>query len=331
MNNFGRIFRLNIFGESHGDAIGVVIDGVPSGIQLSIDDFIGDIKRRKPGQAGTTLRTEEDRPEIISGLFNGYTTGTPLCILFKNSHIQSEDYNNFKKHFRPGHADFTAFIKYHGFNDHRGGGHFSGRLTLPLVAAGVIAKKIISPAKINATLIEAGGSAEIEKAIQKALEQKDSIGGVVECKVDSLPAGLGEPFFDSLESVISHAVFAIPAVKAIEFGDGFLLAKMKGSEANDVLIDKKGHTLTNHCGGINGGISNGNQLIFRIAVKPASSIGQIQTTYNFESNQMEPLTIKGRHDSCIALRVPVVIEAITACVLADFVLLAKSYGLNNHP
>ncbi len=331
MNSFGRIFRLNIFGESHGNSMGVVIDGIPSGIPISAEDFIHDIERRKPGKKGTTPRTEDDKPQIISGLFNGYTTGAPLCILFNNNNIKSEDYDELKKHFRPGHADFTAFTKYQGFNDPRGGGHFSGRLTLPLVAAGVVAKKIISPAKINATLIEAGGSADIEQAVKKATEQKDSIGGIVECKVDSLPAGLGEPFFDSLESALSHAVFAIPAVKAIEFGDGFQLTKMKGSEANDIFIDGKGHSRTNHCGGINGGISNGNPLIFRIAVKPASSIGQSQTTYNFESNQMEALSIKGRHDSCIALRVPVILEAVTAFVLADFILLPKSSGLNNHP
>lgn len=331
MNSFGRILRLNIFGESHGKNVGIVVDGIPAGIPISVDDFIYDIERRKPGKKGTTNRIEDDTPDIISGLFNGYTTGTPLCMLFKNKNVQSEDYHNIQEHFRPGHSDFTAYTKYNGFNDPRGGGHFSGRLTLPLVAAGVIAKKIVYPVIINAKLIEAGGSVDVEQAVKKAIEQKDSIGGIVECSVDSLPVGIGEPFFDSLESVLSHAVFAIPAVKAIEFGSGFQIAKMKGSEANDIFTDEKGQTQTNHNGGINGGISNGNQMLFRIAIKPASSIGQTQTTFNFENIRMEDLTIHGRHDSCIAIRVPVVLEAVTAIVLADFILLAKSSGLNNHP
>lgn len=329
MNNFGRVFRLSIFGESHSRYVGIVIDGVPPGLSIRDEDFIHDINRRKPKIEGTTPRLEDDKPQIISGLYKNYTTGAPICILFENNNVKSEDYDEFRKHFRPGHADFTAFTKYYGYNDLRGAGHFSGRLTLPLVAAGVIAKKIISPIKIQATLIEAGGSTNVEQAVRQAIELKDSIGGIVECKIDFLPVGLGEPFFDSLESILSHAIFAIPSVKAIEFGDGFKLAKMKGSQANDVFIDEKGHTRTNHCGGINGGISNGNQIIFRIAVKPTSSIKQKQITYNFETNQMEPLTIKGRHDICIALRIPVILEAVTASVLADFILLSKSYTLKN--
>ncbi len=323
MNTFGQLFRVSVFGESHGSGVGVIVDGCPPGIAIEINDFEADLLRRKSGAKGTTPRIEEDKPELISGIYNGFTTGSPITILFKNTNTRSSDYN-FTEVPRPGHADFVANKKYRGFNDPRGGGHFSGRLTLGLVAAGVLAKKILKGVTIKATLTEAGGSTDINKAIDDALENGDSIGGIVTCHVSGLPIGLGEPFFDSVESLISHAVFAIPAIKGIEFGSGFQAAGMTGSQHNDRFEDETGKTLTNHAGGINGGITNGNELLFRIAVKPTSSISKSQDTFNFSKNKTTNLQIKGRHDACIALRVPVVLEAVTAMVLADLMLLEKA-------
>lgn len=323
MNSFGRIFRINIYGESHGKQVGVLIDGCPAGIAVSESDFTEDLLRRKSGAKGTTPRIEDDLPSIESGVFNGYTTGAPILISFKNNNTISDDYKDLFTFPRPGHADFTAKMKYGGFNDYRGGGHFSGRLTLGLVAAGVIAKKLIYPVSVNAKLIEAGGQTDIDKAIDQAVKNDDSIGGIVECITEDVLIGLGEPFFDSLESLISHAVFSIPAIKGIEFGSGFQSAKMSGSEHNDQLIDATGKTRTNFAGGINGGITNGNPLIFRVAVKPTSSISKTQQSFNLKTGQKEELKIKGRHDACIALRVPVVLEAVTAIVLTDLMLLEQ--------
>ncbi|HJY23461.1 MAG TPA: chorismate synthase, partial [Hanamia sp.] len=295
----------------------------PPGIGITPDDFKEDIERRKPGAKGTTPRKEDDIPEIISGVFNGKSSGAPMTILFKNNNTRSSDYEKLRAVPRPGHADFVAHQKFHGFEDYRGGGHFSGRLTVAIVAAGVVAKKVIesfsTDKKINikAELLEIGGEKDLEKGLQKAIDAKDSIGGIVECKVNNLPVGLGEPFFNSAESLISHAVFSIPAVKGIEFGAGFAAAKMFGHEHNDVLIDANGTTETNHAGGIVGGITNGNELVFRIVVKPTSSTPKEQNTLNMESGKIEPFSVKGRHDLCIALRVPVVLEAVTAMVIAD--------------
>ena len=323
MNSFGRLFRVHIFGESHGDCVGLTIDGCPAGLDLSADDFITDIERRKGGGKGATPRVESDIPQFKTGLFNGKTTGAPLTILFENTNTRSSDYEKQRAIPRPGHADFTEHKKAGGFEDYRGSGHFSGRLTVCLVAAGVIAKKIMQGIKIESTILEIGGESDIEKGLQKAIAAKDSIGGIIDCKVNGLPVGLGEPFFDSAESLISHAVFAIPAVKAIEFGAGFAAAKMFGSEHNDAIIDSAGKTKTNHAGGIVGGITNGNELVFRIAVKPTSSTPAIQSSLNWETNQLENFSVKGRHDLCIALRVPVVLEAVAAIVLADLLLLEQ--------
>src|SRR6476469_2067597 len=263
MNTFGTLFRLSIFGESHGTSVGITIDGCPAGLSLTVDDFTTDIERRKGGkQKGTTPRQEEDKPLFFSGVFNDKTTGAPLTIVFENNNTRSGDYQKQRAVPRPGHADFVAHQKYGGFEDFRGGGHFSGRLTLCLVAAGVVAKKILSSINITATILEIGGEADLEKGLQKAIDQKDSVGGIVECKAAGLPVGLGEPFFDSVESLISHAVFSIPAIKGIEFGAGFAAARMFGVEHNDAIIDATGQTLTNHAGGIVGGISNGNELVF---------------------------------------------------------------------
>ncbi len=324
MNRFGRLFSVTIFGESHGAGVGAVIDGVPPGIGLTENDFTEDMSRRRSGAKGTTPRNEPDIPEILSGVFRGKTTGAPLTLLVENTNVRSEDYDGQKEVPRPGHADFVAMKKYKGFNDYRGGGHFSGRLTAALVAAGVVAKKVIPEVAVSARLVEAGGSTDIEASIDKALAEKDSVGGIIECRVNGLPVGLGEPFFDSVESLLSHAVFSIPAIKGIEFGSGFGAARMRGSEHNDPIMDASGKTESNHAGGINGGITNGNELVFRIAVKPTSSIGKTQHTLNVKTGKVEDMTIRGRHDACIALRVPVVLEAVTAITLADLWLIRKA-------
>ena len=486
MNAFGRIFRVHIFGESHGESAGINIDGCPAGLPLSAEDFLEDIERRKGGtQKGTTPRKEDDIPIFKSGVFNGRTTGAPITILFENKNTRSGDYEKQRAVPRPGHADFVAHAKFGGYEDFRGGGHFSGRLTVCLVAAGVIAKKLLAMAdlspgpspkergaskasefgyhtntedqwisvsnyakqnrkepteaenilwqelrnrnlkgfefrrqhaiagfipdfvcldrklmveidggyhnepeqqkydsartewlnehgyrmvrvtneevlkqlplvlikleqalsvapesgqanealskgeglgevtgiKVNATILEIGGEKDLEKGLQKAIDQKDSIGGIVECRASGLPVGLGEPFFDSVESVISHAVFAIPAIRGIEFGTGFAAARMFGVDHNDTIEDTTGKTTTNHAGGVVGGISNGNELVFRIAVKPTSSTPKEQHTLNWETGAIESFSVKGRHDLCIALRVPVVLEAVTALVLVDLLML----------
>lgn len=320
MNNFGKLFRVNIYGESHGREVGILVDGCPAGLSLDETDFEKDLLRRKSGAKGTTPRLESDQPVIKSGVFNGKTTGAPILISFENKNIKSKDYDSLKDTPRPGHADFVAMKKYGGFNDYRGGGHFSGRLTLGLVAAGVVAKKIIRPVTVKAALLEAGGDTNIERAVNKATEKNDSIGGIIECEVRDVPVGLGEPFFDSVESLLSHMMFSIPAIKGIEFGAGFKAAKMTGSEHNDLIIDTNGKTGANHAGGINGGITNGNAIVFRVVVKPTSSISLPQETVNMKTGQLTNLVIEGRHDVCIALRVPVVVECAAAVVLADLML-----------
>ena len=491
MNSFGRIFRVTIFGESHGEGVGVVIDGCPAGLPLTLDDFLPDLERRKGGtQKGTTPRQEEDLPIFKSGLFKDKATGAPITILFENKNIRSADYEKQRDFPRPGHADFVANKKFGGNEDYRGSGHFSGRLTVALVAAGVVAKKILdltpgpSPKErgeltgsesstykgnkkpgyytstveqwkflnefakenrrkttqaeyilwqelrnrkvngfkfrrqhpvhgyipdfvclsrklivevdggyhfgeqqskldkertdwlnqndykiirftndqvikelssvleeirsslgspnlaeeealsfgeglgevgieITSTILEIGGEKDLEKGLQKAIDAKDSIGGIIECRVSGLPVGLGEPFFDSVESLISHIVFAIPAVRAIEFGTGFAAAKMFGSQHNDAIDNPEGKTRTNHAGGVVGGLTNGNEFVFRIAIKPTSSTPKEQHSLNWETGKTENFSVKGRHDLCIALRVPVVLEAVTAVVLADLMLLEQ--------
>ncbi|HXS35965.1 MAG TPA: chorismate synthase [Flavipsychrobacter sp.] len=320
MNTFGRFFRVSIFGESHGQRVGVVIDGCPAGIEVHEDDFNTDLERRKAGMPGTTPRKEDDAPHIVSGVFQNKTTGAPITIIFENKNTKSSDYEALRNTPRPGHADFVIHKKFNGFNDYRGGGHSSGRLTVALVAAGVIAKKILTGIDVTASLIEAGGNANIEAAIEKAVAEQDSIGGIVACHVTGLPVGLGEPFFDSAESVISHTIFSVPAIKGIEFGSGFSAARMTGSEHNDAIVDAEGTTKTNNAGGINGGITNGNELYFKVAVKPTSSTPKEQQTWNSSTQSVEAFQVKGRHDLCIALRVPVVVEAATAIALADLYL-----------
>ncbi len=322
MNSFGRIFRVSIFGESHGESVGITIDGCPAGLHISAEDLLPDLERRKGGKGkGTTPRQEADYPFFKSGVFNGKTTGFPITILFENNNTRSEDYQKQRSFPRPGHADFTAHEKFGGNEDYRGGGHFSARLTTGLVAAGAIAKKILQQIAITATLTEVGGLKDIEQGLQKAIDAKDSVGGVIECVVKGLSVGLGEPYFDSLESTLAHMMFSIPAVKGIEFGSGFAAVAMFGTEHNDVIEDLTGKTTTNHAGGIVGGISNGNDLVFRLAIKPTSSTPKVQNSLNWETGNMEDFSIKGRHDLCVALRAPVIVEACTAIVLVDNMML----------
>ena len=332
MNSFGRKYRVSIFGESHGELIGVVLDGVPAGLELSEQDFEKDILRRKSGAKGTTPRIEKDAPKIVSGVYEGHTTGAPLTIVFENTNTHSSDYSLFEAMPRPGHADLTAALKWDDCQDPRGGGHFSGRLTLPIVAAGVVAKKILQDATIldetpcnavNASIVELGGledPSQWQDAIDNAIKEGDSLGAVVECTVPYIDPGYGEPFWDSVESQIAHAVFAIPGVRGLEFGDGFAAARMKGSQHNDP-IGPDGRPTKNGAGGANGGITNGAPLTFRVAFKPTSSIRKAQQTFNFQTGEMDTLEVPGRHDVCFALRAPVVVEAMTAIVLADFALV----------
>lgn len=335
MNSFGRLFRISIFGESHGQMVGVTLDSVPAGIPLNEESFAADLARRKSGKRGTTPRKESDTPHIVSGLFNGFTTGAPLTVVYYNENTLSGDYRNLVTHPRPSHADWVAMQKFKGFADYRGGGHFSGRLTLGLVTAGVVAKLILNtlyPQKVHveSTLTEVGGCNDPEKfaeIIEKALRSQDSVGGIIECTATGLPAGLGEPFFDSVESVMSHLLYAVPAVKAVEFGLGFGSAKLRGSENNDLIAAPDGRTVTNHAGGIVGGITNGNPINVRVAIKPTASISTPQLTLNTQTGTPERLIIKGRHDACIAMRASVVVEAAVAAALCDLALVAKSQGL----
>lgn len=330
---------MSIFGESHGDMTGVTLDGVPSGLELCQQDFKKDIDRRKSGVKGTTPRSEADEPQIVSGVYEGHTTGAPLTVLFKNTNTRSGDYSEFQATPRPGHADFSGSERFGGWNDPRGGGHFSGRLTLPVVAAGVVAKKVLASRmvalsqnpedfgeevqnpdgpSIMAQIISMGGSDDPQQwneLLEQAMKEGDSLGAVVECSAQ-VPAGLGEPFWNSVESLISHAIFSIPGVRGIEFGDGFKAAAMKGSQHNDPFgVD--GTPAKNGSGGVNGGITNGATIVFRVAFKPTSSISKPQKTLNFETGKLTELVCKGRHDACFALRTPVIVEAMTAIVLAD--------------
>ncbi|MBE7022238.1 MAG: chorismate synthase [Ruminococcaceae bacterium] len=359
-NIFGNILKLSIFGESHSEAIGVVLDGLPSGLRLDFDEIQKEMARRAPGRDRfSTPRKEADIPRIVSGFFEGRTTGTPLCALIENTNTRSKDYS--RGPLRPSHADFTAEMRYHGFQDYRGGGHFSGRITAPLVFAGAVLKpylqaqgiEIFAHIKSIGTKSEAAfNSAHPDLAAYRKLKEQplavleesslqtfsdemdaarkaqDSIGGVIECMVYGVPAGLGSPFFDSVESRLSAMLFSVPAVKGVEFGAGFSIATMRGSEANDPFYFEGDaiHTKTNNTGGINGGITNGMPVCFSVAIRPTPSIAQAQSTVNLITGKEETLAIHGRHDPCIVPRAVSVIEAVAAFVTADLMLEAKTYA-----
>ena len=329
MNSFGSLFRVHIYGESHGSGIGVLIDGVPSGIKLTLEDFTKDLSKRKSGKIGTTPRKEDDIPNIISGVFNDFTTGAPINIFFENKNTDSKVYTDFKSHPRPGHADFSATKKYSGFNDIRGGGHFSGRLTLALVAAGVIAKKILNDFIFSSEIESIGilNKLEFDKKLENYLLETahsgDSLGGTISLTIKNVPIDLGEPFFNSVESVLSSIIFSIPGIKGVEFGAGFKGTEFLGSKFNDCFIDKSGKTSSNNNGGINGGITNGNDIFLKVAVKPTSSIFKPQETFNFKDKNIQSLKINGRHDVAFLLRVPIVLENAVAIALADLYLQNK--------
>lgn len=358
---YGMNIKMAIYGESHGASIGLVIDGVPPGLQLDLEQIEKEMARRAPGKNQlSTQRKESDSFAIQSGFFEGYTTGTPLCVVIKNSDQHSKDYSILKDKMRPGHADYAGFVRYQGFNDYRGGGHFSGRLTAPLVFMGAVAKQALAQAGIlvgahilqiadineenfNPLGIEDKKIAELagkdfavmddaigEKMQAKILEAKadlNSVGGVIEAMVTNVPAGLGAPYFDSVESRLSHALFSVPAVKGVEFGDGFGISEMTGAEANDQLHYEEGKVVaeTNHNGGITGGITNGMPVIFRVAIKPTPSISREQKTISLQEKCDTTLTIVGRHDPCIVQRAVPIIEAVTAWTMWDLLLEAKKW------
>ncbi len=355
-NTFGNNITITLFGESHGPQIGAVVDGLAPGMDIDLDFIRKQLELRKPHGRISTARVEADEPKIVSGVFEGKTTGTPLCILFENGNTKSKDYAKTKDLMRPGHADFTATQKYHGFADYRGGGHFSGRLTTPLVAVGAILIQALQKkgihigshiqscgpikdrsfvdyaediAKVNELVfpvLDEQVAEEMQRYIEQIAAEGDSVGGVLETVVTGIPSGVGEPWFDSVESMLAHALFSIPAVKGVEFGAGFGFAQLKGSEANDAFEMKEGQvvTKTNHNGGINGGITNGMPIRFQTVVKPTPSIYKEQETVNLEKMENATLQIEGRHDPAIIHRARVVVDSMTAIVLAD--LLVTRYG-----
>lgn len=360
-NNFGTNISMTIFGESHGPCIGITLDGLPAGFKINIERIKEDMEKRKAKGSISTQRHEDDEVKIVSGFFNGYTTGTALTILIQNKNTQSKDYSDIQYRLRPGHADFSAYEKYHGFQDYRGGGHFSGRLTAPIVAAGSICRQILETKNILigshieqlyalhdapfsnnidelkkqiqtlnkkefATLDEQVAQ-NMEQAILEAKNEQDSIGGILESAIINLPAGIGEPFFDSIESILAHLLFSIPAVKGVSFGAGFQMAAKKGSEANDAFImNDTIQTKTNNNGGINGGISNGMPIIIHTCIKPTPSIYKTQETVDYKTKESQTLNIKGRHDPCILHRARIVVDSMIAFGILD---LLMSNNANN--
>ena len=320
---YGNNIKMCIFGESHGKAVGVTLDGIPAGNKIDVEELQNFLDRRAPGKSRiTTGRKEEDIPEFISGINKGFTNGTPITAIIKNKDQRSKDYEEIREMPRPGHCDYTAHMKYRGYEDITGGGHFSGRLTAPLCVAGGICIQILEKEgiRLTAKLEEAGGEKENpEKAIERALEAGDSVGGIVSCSVTGVPEGVGEPIFDGIENKVASVIFGIPGVKGIEFGSGFAGTKLMGSENNDafVLKDGKIETKTNNCGGILAGMSTGGNIEFKVAFKPTPSISKPQKTVNFITGKEEIIKITGRHDPCIALRAVPVVEAATAIAILD--------------
>lgn len=356
-NSFGTIFRITSFGESHGELVGIILDGVPAGLNFDLDFIQNELDSRKPGQSHiTTDRFEEDQVKVLSGIFNNKTTGAPICLVIENKDIDSSLYTKYKNYLRPSHVDYTALTKYGGFSDFRGSGRFSGRITAGFVMAGAVAKQILEKydifvfaytksignirdedkylldeikklrelrEKSLARAINPEKAKLMEELIEKVKNQKDSIGGTIKCIVSNFPEGKGGPIFNSLESNISRAIFAIPAIKGIEFGAGFKASSMKGSEHNDpwILKDGKIKTTKNDAGGIIGGISTGMPIEFIVAVKPTASIGIPQKTVNIQTKQNVEFEFSGRHDPCIVPRIVSVIESMTANVLLDCLLV----------
>ncbi|MDO5298100.1 MAG: chorismate synthase [Clostridia bacterium] len=354
--NFGQHFKLTIFGESHGPAIGIVIDGIPAGTPIDEEAVARQMARRAPGNDPTaTARKEADRVKIVSGLFEGRTTGAPLCGMIENTNTRSGDYAQLRARMRPGHADYAGHVKYGGFNDPRGGGHFSGRLTAPLVFAGSIARQLLGhrgvtigahiaaiggiedtrfdPVRVCADelralqgqrfpLLDPALESPMRELVEAARLEQDSTGGVIECAAVGVRAGIGSPFFGSVESVVSQLAFSVPAVKAIEFGDGSALSGMRGSRANDAMHMEDGHVrcLSNHNGGVTGGITNGMPIVMRAALKPTPSIGRVQRSVDLSTSSDVQLSITGRHDPCIVPRAVVVIESILAIALCDLAM-----------
>ena len=322
MNTIGHLFKLTTFGESHGTAIGGVIDGCPSQLKLDFGYIEQELLRRKTAQTSTaSQRKESDQIEWLSGLLDGVTLGTPIAFMVRNEDCKPEDYEALKDVYRPSHADYTYEQKY-GLRDWRGGGRASARTTLPIVVAGAIAKQVLNGKGIT-IIAEVISMVEVEQARKEG----DSVGGIVECRIVGIPAGLGEPMFGKFSAELAHAMFSLPAVKGFEVGDGFALAKMKGSEANDTFINKEDKitTMTNHSGGIQGGITNGNDVVFRVAFKPIPSISQPQQTVNREGEPCQ-IAIEGRHDVCALPRAVVLVEALAAMVTLDAVMMAKVCG-----
>ncbi|MCK9235572.1 MAG: chorismate synthase [Acholeplasmataceae bacterium] len=327
MNSYGQLFRVTLYGESHQPSIGVVIDGLPAGTPIQYELIKEDLERRKPKHIGSTPRLEADVFHITSGVFNDKATGSPIHVYIENKNVISKDYDALKNHPRPGHADFVSKVKYHGFQDHRGGGRFSGRLTAALVVAGSFAKMAL-PFQIESQLKQIGtltDMSKIDEYLTDISNQGDSVGGIVEVTVKKMIIGLGEPFFNKLDAELAKLLFSVPAVKGVEFGLGFSGVDIYGSQFNDVILTKDGQTKTNNSGGLSGGISNGNDLVVKIFVKPTSSIKKTQETYNFEQEGVEKLNVGGRHDVAIVRRVSVVLENMIAIGLLDQYLLYQTY------
>jgi chorismate synthase len=330
MNTTGRLFRLGITGTSRGPGLGAWIEGVPAGLPLALRDFEPDLARRRPGRPGTTSRVEPDPLQILSGVHEGYSTGQPLLIWIGNRDAKDDGHDTARLP-RPGHADLVALQRYGGFADPRGGGAFSGRLTAALVVGGVVARKLLPKLSIQARVDSAGGRADIDAAVAEARAAGDSLGAMLSCRIDGVPPGWGEPLMDRLDARLAQICLSIPGVRSFELGLGHALADMRGSQANDAILDPSGRTSSNNAGGVSGGLSNGNPILFRVAARPTPSIPLPQDTVDLGSGLPATIRMGGRHDTCFALRLPVVLEAAAAIVLADFALLAQAMSPVDQP
>lgn len=323
MNTTGRLFRVGITGTSRGPGVGTWIEGCPPGIPLDEEAFASALARRRPGRPGTTARVEPDRLRILSGLHQGHSTGQPMLLWLDNLDARSDGHDPAVLP-RPGHADLVALQRYGGFADPRGGGAFSGRLTAAMVLAGVVARRVIPSVRIQARLLEVGGRADIEGAVAEAVAEGDSLGALLTCEARGVPPGWGEPLLDPIDARLAQLCLCVPGVRSFELGAGLELASMRGSQANDPILDRRGRTASNHSGGVNGGLSNGNPIVFRVATRPTPSIAKLQRSVDLTSGEQATLQLRGRHDACFALRLPEVLESVTAVVLADFALLARA-------